>query len=77
MGKIKEAAIDMVEELKETLKKQLESHDWFYHYSDEHRHWISGHRKATQISETLRKMKDLDQYEIGIAMYKEYKPKTL
>ena len=31
MGKIKEVAIDMVEELKETLKKQLESHDWFYH----------------------------------------------
>jgi len=77
MGKIKETAIDMVEELRETLISQLKNHDWFYHYSDDHRHWSSGHRQAMQIDETLKKMEKLGQYEIGLAMYKEYKPKTL
>tara|TARA_R100000734_G_C3306873_1_gene97379 strand:+ start:539 stop:772 length:234 start_codon:yes stop_codon:yes gene_type:complete len=75
MGKIKETTIDMVEELKETLKKQLESHDWFYHYSDDHRYWSSGHRQALEIDETLKKMRNLGQYEIGFAMYKQYKHK--
>jgi len=77
MGKIKEVAIDMVEELKETLISQLKNHDWFYHYSDDNRYWSSGHRQAMQIDETLNKMKKLGQHEIGLAMYKEYKPKTL
>jgi len=77
MGKIKEIAIDMVEELRETLISQLKNHDWFYHYSDDHRYWSSGHRQAMQIDETLKKMEKLGQYEIGLAMYKEYKPKTL
>ena len=38
----------------EDFKKLLDSHDWFYHFSDDHSYWVAGERSSAQISYVLR-----------------------
>ena len=36
-----------------TLLHQLESHDWFYAYSDDHRVWSAGSREGRRLGELI------------------------
>lgn len=33
----------------EEYKTQLEQHDWFYHFSDDHGVWVNGERESARI----------------------------
>lgn len=37
------------EEILENYKKALARHDWFYHYSDDHRVWKAGEQSWSNI----------------------------
>lgn len=54
------------------LESQLESHDWFYGYSDDHRYYKSGSREHRQIWETIDKLSS-EGYKIEAEqMYAKY-----
>jgi len=42
----------------ERLRTQLERHDWYYHYSDDHRVWSAGQNHWREIARCLRETPD-------------------
>jgi len=63
-------------ELRAKLKQQLESHDWFYQYSDDHRYYKSGEKEYQEIWRTIEDMKEFgeNEFDIAIDMFKAHKP---
>ncbi len=58
--------------LLQTLESQLESHDWLYGYSDDHRDYKSGSREHRQIFDTIDKLSS-DGYKVEAEqMYAKY-----
>lgn len=54
------------------LESQLESHDWFYGYSDDHRYYKSGSREHRQIWETIDKLSSEGYKVEAEQMYAKY-----
>tara|TARA_R110000824_G_scaffold6392_2_gene29665 strand:+ start:3116 stop:3340 length:225 start_codon:yes stop_codon:yes gene_type:complete len=65
-----------IEALKNKLEEQLESHDWFFEYSDDQRYWRAGNRERAEIFETIEEFKEAgeNEYDFAMEMYKQYKP---
>jgi len=63
-------------ELRLKLKQQLESHDWFYQYSDDNRYYESGEKEYQEIWRTIEEMKEFgeNEFDIAIDMFKVHKP---
>jgi hypothetical protein len=57
------------------LEKQLESHDWFYEYSDDQRYWGAGVKEQIEINDTMKEMTEAGYGELALSMYKKHKPK--
>ena len=54
------------------LESQLESHDWFYGYSDDHRYYKSGSREHRQIWDTIKKLSSEGYKVEAEQMYAKY-----
>lgn len=39
-----------------SFKEQLKSHDWYYHYSDDHRYWSAGEKEREEINTTYYRL---------------------
>jgi hypothetical protein len=46
--------------------KRLESHDWYYNYSDDHRAWSKGSQESTRLQSIAQENPTL------LRMYKDY-----
>ena len=76
-GNVKQNVRTMKEkELTAKLKKQLESHDWFYEYSDDSRYYNSGLLEFQEIWKTIEQLQEIgeNEFDVAIAMYKAYRP---
>lgn len=58
--------------LLQTLESQLESHDWLYGYSDDHRYYKSGSREHQQIRSTMKKLSEVGYEVESEQMYAKY-----
>ena len=58
------------------LESQLESHDWFYGYSDDHRYYKSGSREYRQIRDTIDKLSSEGYKVEAEQMYAKYYEKN-
>ena len=60
----------------DTLKSQLEHHDWFYEYSDDSRYYNSGLREFQQIWRTIEEIQAIgeNEFDLALALYTEAKP---
>ena len=56
---------------KEEFIKLVQSHDWYYHYSDDSRYYNAGRVSANNIMSAL---KENPEYQV---IYDELKPKHL
>ena len=63
-------------ELRLKLKQQLESHDWFYQYSDDNRYYESGEKEYKEIWRTIEEIEEFgeNEFDIAIDMFKAHKP---
>lgn len=59
------------EQLFKDLEKELRSHDWYYHYSDDHSVWSRGRAQWQKISALLKKAQEVDRARAD-ALYKKY-----
>jgi hypothetical protein len=78
MGSMKEKGME-VQQLFDTLESQLESHDWFYSYSDDSRYYKTGQREHAQIWNTIESLSSKGENEFDRAndMYRKAKPIVL
>ena len=58
------------------LESQLESHDWFYGYSDDYRYYKSGSREYSQIRDTMDKLSSEGYKVEAEQMYAKYYEKN-
>ena len=65
-----------ITELKSKLRNQLESHDWFYEFSDDNRYYESGRQEFLNIWKTIEEMKEFgeNEFDLAIEMFKLHKP---
>jgi hypothetical protein len=65
-----------VSELRGKLKEQLESHDWFYEFSDDNRYYEAGQQEFLDIWKTIEDMKEFgeNEFDLAIEMFKLHKP---
>jgi len=65
-----------VSELREKLREQLESHDWFYEYSDDSKYYEAGQEEFLDIWKTIEQMKEFgeNEFDLAIEMFKLHKP---
>jgi hypothetical protein len=57
-----------------TLINLLKSHDWYYHYSDDHSKWINGVQSQRAIYDAMDELGNTDDVK---QLYYEYMPKHL
>ena len=46
----------------ETLEYKLQTHDWTFNYSDDHKYWTAGSQQQKEIKREVEKL-----YEMGLA----------
>ena len=63
------------EDLMQQLEKALQSHDWYYMMSDDHRWYTRGSEQAQQIRNLIVKLKDAGKGDEAEALYKSYSDK--
>lgn len=56
------------------LAKQLQYHDWYYDYSDDHRVWRAGEAKISEIRSEMKYLKSLGLEEQVQALWEQYCP---
>ena len=54
------------------LEKALQTHDWYYMMSDDHRYYTRGSEEARNIHNLITKLKEAGQGEEAEALYKSY-----
>ena len=64
------------EDLMQQLEKALESHDWWYMMSDDHRWYVRGSEQAKNIHNLIMKLKDAGRGDEAEALYKTYHEKN-
>ena len=74
--KQKKTTVAKVSKLREKLKQQLESHDWFYEFSDDNRYYEAGQKEFLDIWKTIEEMKEFgeNEFDLAIEMFKLHKP---
>lgn len=58
------------------LEKALQTHDWYYMMSDDHRYYKRGSEEARNIHNLITKLKEAGQGEEAEALYKSYHQKN-
>jgi hypothetical protein len=64
------------EDLMQQLEKALQSHDWYYMMSDDHRWYKRGSEQAQHIRNLIVKLKDAGKGDEAEALYKSYSDKN-
>ncbi len=64
------------DDLMAQLEKALQSHDWYYMMSDDHRWYTRGSQQAQNIRNLIVKLKDAGQGDEAEALYKSYSDKN-
>ncbi|MFZ9219875.1 MAG: hypothetical protein ACO22Y_00065 [Sediminibacterium sp.] len=62
-------------DLMQQLEKALQSHDWYYMMSDDHRWYTRGSQEAQNIRNLIVKLKDAGKGDEAEALYKSYSDK--
>lgn len=62
---------ELLVEFEEMLKK----HDWYYHFSDDHRIWQLGQRKSAEISSKRKQCEEAGLGDEASELYEKYCPK--
>lgn len=58
----------------ETLKSMLETHDWFYTYSDDHRYYKRGQEESEKIRAEIERLSEEGFRAEACELYNEMKP---
>jgi len=58
----------------ETFKSMLETHDWFYTYSDDHRYYTRGRDQRASINKALDELTEKGQEREAKDLYNEICP---
>ena len=61
----------------EIFENLLKSHDWTYHYSDDHRYYIKGRDESQRIRLMLAKLCEDGFEEEANALYVSYRPEFI
>lgn len=56
------------------LRQMLESHDWFYEYSDDHGAWRRGKAERAQIMAEIKRVSEQGFRSEACDLYNETKP---
>ena len=57
-----------------TLINLLKSHDWYYHYSDDHSKWLNGVQSEQAINDAMRELGNTDDIK---KLYYQHMPAPL
>ena len=57
-----------------TLINLLKSHDWYYHYSDDHSKWLNGVQSEQAINDAMRELGNTDDVK---KLYYQHMPAPL
>jgi hypothetical protein len=58
----------------EKLETMLNSHDWFYDFSDDHRAWERGRSQRVEIEEAIATLTVQGFRKEAVSLYNETKP---
>lgn len=59
----------MTDNILERLEEALKKHDWFYHYSDDHRAWTKGTNEWREITALRDAAEDKEAADALIKRY--------
>jgi hypothetical protein len=61
----------------ELLQHMLESHDWTYHFSDDHRAYVKGRDESQKIRVMMGRLKKMGLEDESVKLYDQYRPDYL
>ncbi len=61
----------------ELLEQMLKTHDWFYHFSDDHRYYIKGRDSAQRIRVMMERLEELGLKTEANELYTNYRPEDI
>ena len=61
----------------ETFKSMLETHDWFYTYSDDHRYYTKGRDEAHKIRIMMERLEAAGQGDQAKELFEKYRPEFI
>ena len=61
----------------ELLEQMLQNHDWFYHFSDDHRYYVKGRDEAQRIRVTIECLAELGLETEAKELFETYRPEDI
>lgn len=61
----------------ELFEKMLQSHDWYYHFSDDHRYYIKGRDSAQRIRVMMERLGELGLETEAKELFENYRPEDI
>lgn len=61
----------------ELLEQMLQNHDWFYHFSDDHRYYVKGRDEAQRIRVTMDRLGELGLETEAKELFENYRPEDI
>lgn len=61
----------------ELFEQMLKTHDWFYHFSDDHRYYIKGRDSAQRIRVMMERLEELGLKTEANELYENYRPEDI
>lgn len=61
----------------ELLEHMLQSHDWTYHFSDDHRAYVRGRDEAQKIRVMMGRLKKMGLESESVELQNKYRPDYL
>ena len=58
----------------ELLEQMLQNHDWFYHFSDDHRYYVKGRDESQRIRVTMDRLAELGFETESKELFETYRP---
>ena len=59
------------------FERMLESHDWTYHYSDDHRYYTKGRDEAHKIRIMMERLEEAGQGDQAKELFEKYRPEFI
>lgn len=61
----------------ELFERMLQTHDWTYHYSDDHRYYVKGRDEAQKIRVMMERLEAAGQGDQAKELFEKYRPEFI
>jgi len=61
----------------ELFEQMLTNHDWFYHFSDDHRYYVKGRDSAQRIRVMMERLTELGLGDQAKELYETHRPEDI